>query len=252
VLRKSGEIPWAKKSFAVSAGINQFEWVYKKDNSVTQGSDCAWIDLIDFAQTSPVNYIQKDLQLAKIVAPTISDHYGQETISVKVLNLGKEIMNGFNLAYVINNHFPPVKQHFDNQVAPFGDSVLVSFSTKADLSKYGIYNIVAYGVDNNDDYKLNDTMSVNIENTEIIETVGVFPNPFTDRLTIHINSPVPEKIQISITNVSGKKLYQIEKEILRGSNSITISDLRLIPSLYYLNIKGSIINKTIPVIKLNR
>ena len=252
VFRKSGEIPWTKKSFAVSAGLKQFEWAYKKDNSVTQGSDCAWIDLIDFAQTSPVNYIQKDLKVARIVTPVIGDQYGLETISVKVLNLGKEVMNGFNLAYIVNNHFPPVKQHFDNQVTPFGDSVLVSFSTKADLSKYGKYNIVTYGVENYDDYKFNDTVSVNIENTEISETVGVFPNPFIDKLTVHINSQVPGKIQLSISNVSGVKLYQTEKEIIRGSNSITINDFRLIPSLYYLNIKGSIINKTIPVLKLNR
>jgi hypothetical protein len=252
VFRKSGEIPWTKKSIAVTAGINQFEWVYKKDNSVTQGSDCAWIDMIDFARTSPVNYVQKDLQVARIVTPIRTGEYGQETVSVKVLNLGRDIMNGFNLAYVVNNHFPPIKQHFDNQVAPYGDSVLVSFSTKADLSKYGIYNIITYGVDNNDDYNLNDTMSVSIENTEINETVGVFPNPFIDKLTIHINSQVSERIQLSISNVSGIKLYHIEREITRGSNSITISDFRLIPSLYYLNISGTTIKKTIPVLKINR
>ena len=42
-------------------------------------------------------------------------------------------MNGFNLAYSINNHFP-VEQYFDNQVIPFGDSVTVSFKTRADMS----------------------------------------------------------------------------------------------------------------------
>ena len=39
--------------------------------------------------------------------------------------------------------YPPVKQYFENQVIPYGDSVTVSFNTKADLSKYGIYNIVS-------------------------------------------------------------------------------------------------------------
>ena len=42
--RKSGEIPWTKKAVAVPAGLNKMEWIYKKDNSVSQGSDCAWID----------------------------------------------------------------------------------------------------------------------------------------------------------------------------------------------------------------
>jgi len=252
IFKKSGEIPWTKMAVAVSAGLNKMEWIYKKDNSVSQGSDCAWIDLIDFAQSSPVNYIQSDLQLARIVTPIKKDKYGQETITVRVLNLGKDIFNGFNLAYAINNHFPPEVQYFDNQVIPYGDSVTVSFETKADLSKYGIYNIVAYGVDNKDDYIFNDSLTVNIENIRITETLGVFPNPFSDNLTVYINSPVDDKLHISITNVSGVKFYEVEKDIIIGKNSITISDFRLIPSIYYLNIQGTTINKTIPVLKTDK
>ncbi len=252
IFKKSGEIPWTKKAVAVSAGINKMEWIYRKDNSVSQGSDCAWIDMIDFAQSSPVKYIQKDLQVARIVIPQNKARYGQESISVKVLNDGKDTINGFNLAYEINDHFPPVKQYFDNKVIPYGDSVTVSFKTKADLSKYGIYKIVTYGLDNNDDYAFNDTLTANIENTEISEALGVFPNPFTDELTITLNSKVEDKLHISISNVSGVKLYDIEKDIISGNNSFTISDFRLIPSLYYLNIRGTTFNETIPVLKIKR
>jgi len=250
IFKKSGEIPWSKKAIAVSAGLNNMEWTYRKDNSFSQGSDCAWIDLIDFTQSSPISYIQKDLQLARIMPVAADKQFDNETISVKVLNLGSSIIDGFNLAYTINNHLPPVTQHFDNKVMPYGDSVMVSFSSKADLSKYGVYKITTYGVDNNDDYLFNDTLSVNIENTQIDETVGAYPNPFSDKLTIFINSPVPDKIQISISNVSGLKLYNVEKSISSGSNSFIISDFRLIPAVYYLNIHGTSLNKTIPVIKV--
>ena len=252
IFKKSGEIPWTKTSVAVPAGLNKLEWIYKKDNTVSQGSDCAWIDLIDFAQSSPVNYIQHDLQVARIVSPVKKDKYGQEIISVNVLNLGKDILNGFNLAYSINNHFPPEEQHFDSQVIPYGDSVMVSFIKRADMSKYGIYNIVAYGLDNNDDNTLNDTMTVNIENIRITESLGVFPNPFSSILTVYINSPVADKLHISITNVSGVKFYEVEKDILSGQNSFTLGDFSLIPSLYYLNIRGATINKTIPVLKTDK
>ncbi|HEX7494277.1 MAG TPA: C25 family peptidase C-terminal domain-containing protein, partial [Bacteroidales bacterium] len=252
IFKKSGEIPWIKAAVAVPAGLNKLEWIYRKDNTVSQGSDCAWIDMIDFAQSSPVNYIQKDLQVARIVSPANKDRYGQEIVSVNVLNLGKDILNGFNLAYSINDHFPPEEQHFDNQVIPYGDSVTVSFKTRADMYKYGIYKIVAYGVDNNDDYTLNDTMTVKIENIRISETLGVFPNPFSSILTVYINSPVADKLHISITNVSGTKFYEVEKDIYSGQNSITLSDFNLIPSLYYLNIRGATINKTIPVLKTNK
>ena len=252
IFNKSGEIPWTKAAFAVKAGLNKMEWSYRKDKSISKGWDCAWIDMIDFAQSSSVRYIQKDLQVARIVMPVSNDHYGQENITVKVLNVGKDTLNGFNLAYEINNHFPPVKQFFDNKVIPSGDSVTVSFKTKADLSKYGIYKIVTYGFDNNDDYLFNDTLTANIEHTEIKETLSTFPNPFSDELTITVNSQVDEKLQVSIYNVTGVKLYGIEKYVIAGINSFTINDFRLIPAVYYLNIHGTTIDKTIPVVKIKK
>ncbi|MGD0755108.1 MAG: C25 family cysteine peptidase [Bacteroidales bacterium] len=252
ILKKSGEVPWTQAAVAVSAGLNKMEWIYEKDNSVSQGSDCAWIDMIDFTQTSPVTYIQRDLQIARVIVPTVNGKYGDENITVKVLNVGKDTLNGFNLAYDINDNYPPVRQFFDNKVIPYGDSVTVSFKTRADLSKYGIYKIVTYGLENNDNYAYNDTLTVNIENTEVKGILNVFPNPFSSELTITINSQVEDKLQVSISNVSGAKLYEIEKDIITGNNSFTISDFRLIPSLYYLNIRGTTINKTIPILKLNK
>ena len=252
VFKKSGDIPWTRKAVAVPAGLNKLEWIYKKDQSVSAGSDCAWIDVIDFSVAGSVNYIQKDLQVAKIAAPEKKDQYGQETVTVKVLNTGKDILDGFNLAYSVNDRLPSVSQHFTNQVLPNGDSVTVSFNTKADMSKYGSYKIVAYGFNNNDDYAKNDTLQVKFENTMIVESISVFPNPFFDQLTIYVNSQTAENVRISITSVSGVKLYEEDKYILAGNNTIVLTDARLLPSLYYLNLRGTRINKTIPVLKINK
>ena len=49
---------------------------------------------------------KRDLQVARIVTPVQKDQYGQETVTVKVLNLGKEVINGFNLAYEVNDQLP--------------------------------------------------------------------------------------------------------------------------------------------------
>ncbi len=252
IFKKSGEIPWTQSGVAVKAGLNKMEWTYKKDPSVSMGSDCAWIDMIDFTQSSPVTYIQRDLQVARVIIPSTDGKYGDESITVKVLNGGKDTINGFNLAYYINDNSPPVTQYFDDKIIPYGDSVTVSFKTMADMSKYGIYKIVTYGFNNRDDYAYNDTLTVNIENTEVKEALSVFPNPFNDELTITVNSKVDDKLKVSITNVSGVKLYDIEKDIFSGNNSFTISDFRLIPSLYYLNISGTTINTTIPILKIKK
>ena len=42
----SGNVGWTKAAYPVSAGRHSYRWAYTKDNSVTGGSDCAWIDFI--------------------------------------------------------------------------------------------------------------------------------------------------------------------------------------------------------------
>jgi len=44
----SGTIPWERLAYEVSPGINTFKWEYVKDVSVSNGSDCAWVDYIIF------------------------------------------------------------------------------------------------------------------------------------------------------------------------------------------------------------
>jgi hypothetical protein len=44
----SGEIGWSSASYPVEAGSRTFTWAYIKDQSMSGGSDCAWIDLIVF------------------------------------------------------------------------------------------------------------------------------------------------------------------------------------------------------------
>ncbi len=72
----------------MSPGLNKLEWRYDKDNTVNKGADCAWIDLIDFAESSPVLYIKNDIQVAKIINPVQKEKYGFETLSVLVKNHG--------------------------------------------------------------------------------------------------------------------------------------------------------------------
>ncbi|MGN0032168.1 MAG: C25 family cysteine peptidase [Candidatus Limimorpha sp.] len=42
----SGNIGWTKAEYAVTAGNHVFKWIYRKDNSMSSGSDCAWIDFV--------------------------------------------------------------------------------------------------------------------------------------------------------------------------------------------------------------
>ncbi len=251
ILKKSGETVWEKQAIAVPAGFNKMEWIYKKDNSVSQGADGAWIDLIDFSETAVIKYIQKDLEVAKIVSPLQKEVYGQEPVSVVVLNAGRDTLNGFNLAYSVNGRMPVV-QFFTIQLIPYQDSVTVTFDRRADMDLSGNYDILVFGHENDDDYLSNDTLLIRIENTEIEESVNTFPNPFTDRLNIIINSKVSRNVSISLTNISGKKVLTENMELTEGENEISVNTNGLSPALYILNINGAGFTKAYPLIKLKQ
>ncbi|MCK4678173.1 MAG: T9SS type A sorting domain-containing protein [Bacteroidales bacterium] len=42
----AGEVSWSKKTYSISKGQHTLKWVYKKDYSVSNGSDRAWLDYI--------------------------------------------------------------------------------------------------------------------------------------------------------------------------------------------------------------
>ncbi|MFW5705900.1 MAG: T9SS type A sorting domain-containing protein, partial [Bacteroidota bacterium] len=47
----SGNTAWSFESYPLQAGTHVLEWIYDKDHSVSNGSDCAWLDLISLPAT---------------------------------------------------------------------------------------------------------------------------------------------------------------------------------------------------------
>jgi hypothetical protein len=252
VFTHSGEIPWTKASVQVPAGVNKMEWKYIKDQSVSAGADAAWIDLIDFAESSPVSYIENDIQVARIVSPVQKSKLGREAVILKVLNLGTKQLNSFSLAYYVNDPGSLVKQTFENVLVPFGDSLSVTFTSRADLSRYGTYDIVAFACDNKDDYLANDTLRIHIENDQLNDSVTIYPNPYTEYFTLLIQASGDDRLDISIVNNSGATVFDSYKYVTTGMNTILFPDLRLSPGIYYIKIKGLKINKTMTIVNLRK
>jgi hypothetical protein len=251
MLKKSGETNWEKLAVPVSAGYNKLEWIYRKDNSVSQGADGAWIDLIDFAALTIVKYIQKDMEVAAIVSPVQKDFYGQEPVSVKVRNLGSDTLKGFSLAYSVNGKMPVI-QDFNTILSSYNDSAIVTFDKRADLDLSGTYEIMVFGYENPDDYLPNDTLRLKVENTEIEESVNIFPNPFNDRLYIILNSKIYRNVNLNLTNVSGKKVHSENIALTEGENDLFIDTNKLSPAVYILNINGDGISKAFKLVKLKQ
>lgn len=48
----SGEVDWTYAAYAVAAGSHTYKFAYVKDYSTTSGSDCAWVDDVEFPTTA--------------------------------------------------------------------------------------------------------------------------------------------------------------------------------------------------------
>jgi hypothetical protein len=66
----SGSVPWQRHSYAVTAGVHTFKWVYSKDMANAAGSDCAFVDFIvfpayvDYTENGKLNKNQADLNIS--------------------------------------------------------------------------------------------------------------------------------------------------------------------------------------------
>ncbi|OQX78406.1 MAG: hypothetical protein B6D61_05610 [Bacteroidetes bacterium 4484_249] len=44
----SGEVAWERSSYLITEGSHTFKWTYSKDETITSGNDCGWVDFIVF------------------------------------------------------------------------------------------------------------------------------------------------------------------------------------------------------------
>ncbi len=59
-----GEVNWSMQTYSVTAGNRELKWVYEKDNYITNGSDCAWIDNIKLpAHSTSVSIINNPIRV---------------------------------------------------------------------------------------------------------------------------------------------------------------------------------------------
>ncbi len=73
----------------------------------------------------------------------------------------------------------------------------------------------------------------------LISLKNIFPNPFSDELNLGVYSKVKSDIQISIFDISGKKIYHVTQRIIEGDQNIQLNlkNLRLQNGEYILHLR---------------
>ncbi|MCD4829580.1 MAG: S8 family serine peptidase [Candidatus Cloacimonetes bacterium] len=88
----AGEVSWGLVTYPVNAGNRTFEWIFEKDGSVSNGSDCAWIDFIFLPphgapepniSVSPLTLSFGDVNVG-----------GYHTLDINIMNTGSAPLNG--------------------------------------------------------------------------------------------------------------------------------------------------------------
>ncbi len=156
----SGDAAWNQEAYPVTTGTHTFKWSYQKDGSVSNGSDCAWVDDIQFPPTNVI------LSLAPVIDL-------QANVNGNDVNLTWNAPEGAT-AYLIYRNGEEV-----------GNQASTSFM---DIVNDGVYSYSVVATDGNGRYSAPEYVSVSVgtvgveENT--LESVSIYPNPVNSMLTI--------------------------------------------------------------------
>lgn len=98
----SGDVAWSEATYAVTTGNHTFKWDYSKDGSSVSGSDCAWIDYINFP-TFGVNVTFNVTSAGNpLEGATISFNQQQLTTAANGLVTFNAVPRGNNLPFTIS------------------------------------------------------------------------------------------------------------------------------------------------------
>jgi hypothetical protein len=83
----SGETPWTRVAFPVTVGNHQFKWQYIKDNAVSNGSDCAWVDYVGLPTIVPAG-----VNVAGTVTYANAAHSALADLTLQLKNSGGAVI----------------------------------------------------------------------------------------------------------------------------------------------------------------
>ncbi len=249
LMNASGEVDWTEAVVPLKKGVHLLQWIYTKDQSVNNGSDCAYIDLVRFPVFS---FIQSAINLNRISSPEKGQIYNDEIIAVELSNLGRDTITMLSMTYMVND-IPPVNETFNTELKP-GDTITLSFSQTVDMSLYNTYKIMVF-VTYPDNYFINDTLkttivSTGIEDPNLMKDVfTVAPNPVKDNIRIisHRNS---EDNTFILYNSSGMMVYRKEIDFISAEEQLFVDHGYLSRGSYILIIRNSNMKYRYKIIKL--
>ena len=181
-----GEQDWSEVTYNLSSGIHTVSWSFEKDGSVSNGSDCGWVDFISFP---PLGDPNPQMAISTDSLNITMEPENQETDTLTISNEGigsltysLEIVDGDEITWLSiegtgNGALNPGTSHDE----------LFNFNTEG--MEEGVYEAVLLITDHlQNQYEIPVTLTVDINTgietpVEIVTLDYNFPNPFTNETT---------------------------------------------------------------------
>ncbi|UCG26964.1 MAG: T9SS type A sorting domain-containing protein, partial [Bacteroidales bacterium] len=187
-----------------------------------------------------------DAGIESIYEPIEKTTYSdQENVSVVVRNYGTVSVSNFWVYYSVNNA-PPAGELLTGTINP-GESLNFTFSEKADLSAYQIYNIDAYTQLGGDVFSQNDSVSISIEheNPDGIhlysvrqDNLRIYPNPVKGEIHLSFEIQRETKLTISLRNILGQLMQRENLLVQTGQHLISYDLEYLHPGIYFVSFES--------------
>jgi len=138
----SGERDWNQASYEISQGDHTFEWKYTKDYSVSNGDDCAWVDMISFPNSAVnqsllyQNPLQKDVAsgeifTSKIKVANVADmasfdlnlNFDPDLLQVNNIEIKDFLENSGREMQIISQSIDNINGIIDCEITTTGDGI---------------------------------------------------------------------------------------------------------------------------------
>jgi hypothetical protein len=230
---------WKQERFVVPPGWHTYRWRYLKDNGVSEGKDCAWIDGIIFprgatSNTSPL------ISLENVIHPSGDSAWkGEEDLVLRMLNRGEVDATVTHAGYSLDSGIPVVEQ-MEKILTP-GQSFDYTFSTPLVLERFGLFALETFIGSSDDLLKSDDTLQVSFKRLETdvpsneSHIILAWPNPCSDFL--HLMVPgTSKKTIIELLDMNGRILQQ---EVHSFDVPVVIKTTAFPPGIYILRVRDS-------------
>jgi hypothetical protein len=172
----SGEVAWTLQNYSVSAGTHTIKWIYGKDGSLSNGSDCAWIDNITFP----------GIQQTYSVIFTVTD--------------GSNPIEGANVNFRSQNILTDTDGKAVFYTIPPGNNIAYTVNKDGFETFTGTLTVTDQDVNQN----VTLIQSVKVNNPD--QSISLYPIPANDIIFIRGNNETKE---VHILDVTGRTVQQM-------------------------------------------